>query len=187
MKPDFRLSRRSAMLSGAALLGFLVLWGRLFTLQVVSHDYYAGVAEENRIQMAVDIAKRGLVRDRNGRILAQNEPSYSVYLMRSKAPHTSSVLRNLAGILHCDLTELSTRLAESKVPPASRAPQAAQVLSRKSRREDVNVDMGRASLGCERSAAGRPGPRGDRRMWLLHDSVRPNCNVIMSSPWDISR
>jgi penicillin-binding protein 2 len=117
MKMDFRLSRRSAVLSGAALLGFLVLWGRIFTLQIVSHDYYAGVAEDNRIQMTVDIARRGLVRDRNGRILAQNEPSYSVYLMRSKAPRTAAVLRNLAGILHCDLADLSTRLAESKVPP----------------------------------------------------------------------
>jgi penicillin-binding protein 2 len=114
MRSNF--SARYIVLSGAALLGFLILWGRLFTLQVVSHDYYAGVAEENRIQLAVDIAKRGLLRDRNGRVLAQNEPSYSVYLMRSKAQHASVVVRHLAGILQSDSTELSDRLRDSRVP-----------------------------------------------------------------------
>jgi penicillin-binding protein 2 len=116
MKFAVPLSARSAVLSSVALLGFLVLWVRLFALQVVAHDYYAAVAEENRIQLAVDIAQRGLVRDRQGRILAQNDPSYSVYLMRSKAPHVAAVIRHLANILHCDTTELATRLSESKVP-----------------------------------------------------------------------
>lgn len=110
------LSARSFILGGCALLGFLLLWIRLFALQVVSHDYYAAVAEENRIQLTVDIARRGLVRDRTGKVLAQNDPSYSVYLMRSKAPHLGAVIRHLADILHSDSATLATKLAESKVP-----------------------------------------------------------------------
>ena len=76
---------RLRLLGGIALLCFALLWIRLFALQVVHHREYADTSDSNRIQLVVDIARRGLLRDRTGRILAQNDPSYSVYLMRSKA------------------------------------------------------------------------------------------------------
>ena len=39
-----------------SLTGFALLWLRLFDLQVIHHDHYARIADENRIQYAIDIA-----------------------------------------------------------------------------------------------------------------------------------
>ena len=95
---------------------FVLLWARLFGLQVIMYDYYREVSDENRIQLAVDMARRGLLRDREGRILAQNEPSYSVYLMRSKAQPRDSVIDRLAKILDRDTTELLQRIRDARTP-----------------------------------------------------------------------
>ena len=74
---------------------FLLLWFRLIDLQLVHHRYYADIALDNRIQLAVDIARRGLIRDRDGEILALNSPSYSVYLMRGKAVPLDAVVAGI--------------------------------------------------------------------------------------------
>jgi penicillin-binding protein 2 len=108
---------RLRALWAVALLSFALLWIRLFTMQVVDHGYYAGIAHDNRVQLSVDIARRGLLRDRNGRILAQNDPSYSVYLMRNKVQSAQNVVGHLARILNRDSTEIMQKLKDSRVPP----------------------------------------------------------------------
>ena len=108
---------RLRTLGAITLLSFALLWIRLFTLQVVHHDEYEETSNSNRVQMAVDIARRGLLRDRTGRIVAQNDPSYSVYLMRSKAQPIEEVVGHLARILERDSTAIMQKLKDSRVPP----------------------------------------------------------------------
>jgi len=59
----------------------LSLVGRLFFLQVVKGSYYAWVSEENRIRPFTLPASRGLIKDRNGKIIADNRPSYTVFII----------------------------------------------------------------------------------------------------------
>ena len=60
---------RLAVSAGAVLLVFLVLVVRFFYVQVIQHDYYRTLAENNRSSIVPIIPNRGLILDRNGAVL----------------------------------------------------------------------------------------------------------------------
>ena len=62
---------------------FAVLVLRLFYLQVTTSDNYARESEENRIAQKRIKAPRGLILDRDGRVLARNRAFYTVSLERT--------------------------------------------------------------------------------------------------------
>ena len=66
------------MLAGVALTGFALVLLGLLRLQVVQHDELQRLAEQNRIRLDVLRAPRGAIRDRFGRLLADNQPSFDV-------------------------------------------------------------------------------------------------------------
>ena len=59
-----------------AIFGMVLL--RLFSLQVLAGSRYRELSEENRIRVEVLTAPRGEIRDRKGRLLADNVPSFTV-------------------------------------------------------------------------------------------------------------
>ena len=101
---------------GVTTVCFVLLRLRLFDLQVLDSAYYSRIAEDNRIQLVVDLSRRGLIRDRHGTILAQNEPSYSVYLMKSKAVPQAEVVAHLSRILKRDSSLIMQKLRNSRLP-----------------------------------------------------------------------
>lgn len=60
------------------ILGFvaIVLFGRLFFLQVLAGQYYRNLSDNNRIRTQVIHAPRGIIFDRNGKPLVLNVPGY---------------------------------------------------------------------------------------------------------------
>jgi len=60
-------------------LGALVM--RLVQLQVVEHEHYTTLSKDNRVKLVPLPPTRGLVYDRNGILLAQNRPAYSLELV----------------------------------------------------------------------------------------------------------
>lgn len=63
---------------GLVALVFLVIIGRLFSLQILNADLYEERAMQNRIRKNVVKAKRGQIFDREGRLLAKNVTGYQV-------------------------------------------------------------------------------------------------------------
>jgi hypothetical protein len=61
-------------------LAFVVLLGRLFQLQILRGDEYKGKADENFVKEIRRPADRGLIEDRNRRVLVDSRPSYDVTL-----------------------------------------------------------------------------------------------------------
>ncbi|MCP4700552.1 MAG: penicillin-binding protein 2 [Gammaproteobacteria bacterium] len=59
----------------------LVLAGRLFFLQVLSHEHFTTLSEKNRIKILPLPPTRGLIYDRNGVILADNQPSHNLEIV----------------------------------------------------------------------------------------------------------
>ncbi len=59
-----------------ALLLLLVL--RLAYLQITSHDHFTTLSQDNRLKLVPLPPTRGLIYDRNGVLLAQNVPAYSL-------------------------------------------------------------------------------------------------------------
>jgi penicillin-binding protein 2 len=76
----------------------LTLIGRLVFLQVWRHDYYVDLSQGNRVRLDPIPASRGLIVDRNGNVLADNEPAYQLELIREQVPDLGDTLRRLAAI-----------------------------------------------------------------------------------------
>ncbi|HTQ35736.1 MAG TPA: penicillin-binding protein 2 [Steroidobacteraceae bacterium] len=90
--------RRSA-LAGFVIVGLvLLLLGRLVLLQVVRYGYYTDQAEGNRARLEPIPANRGLILDRNGKVLAENRPSYQLELVREQVGDLKALDRTLAGL-----------------------------------------------------------------------------------------
>ena len=73
-------TRRERILSWAVGLIFAFVILRLFAMQVLQGSRYRELSEENRIRVEVLTAPRGEIRDRRGRLLADNIPSFTVTL-----------------------------------------------------------------------------------------------------------
>src|SRR5271157_825509 len=77
---------------------FLILLMRLVYLQVIQAQLNIRLSQENGMQFHVIKAPRGLIFDRNGKVLARNRPSYSIYVLPYKLKNRSSVINNLCKI-----------------------------------------------------------------------------------------
>ena len=65
-----------------ALFGFLTLVVKLFNLQIVRGAHFKIVSNENRVKTSVIKSYRGVIKDRNGIIIARNFPAFSVKLKK---------------------------------------------------------------------------------------------------------
>jgi len=54
-------------------MGLLFIWVRLFSLQVIGHERYKALSDENRLRLLKLPAMRGNILDRTGKILATSE------------------------------------------------------------------------------------------------------------------
>ena len=85
----------------------LTLLGRLYLLQVIRHDYYADLSQGNRVRTEPIPASRGLIVDRNGTVLVDNEPAYQLELTREQVPNLDDTLKRLAQLGLVDKDELN--------------------------------------------------------------------------------
>ncbi|HHQ14454.1 MAG TPA: penicillin-binding protein 2 [Chromatiales bacterium] len=94
-----RLFLRRVIISTLLVLGLMALViGRLIQLQVIDFDYFSAQSQGNRIRVQPVSPTRGLIYDRNGRILAENVPSYQLELIPEQVPDIDSTLHRLADI-----------------------------------------------------------------------------------------
>ncbi len=94
-----RLSRR-AMLLGTVQLGIVgVLGWRMQSMQVEQADQFRLLAEENRINIRLIPPARGLIFDRNGLPLAENEQNYRVVMVREDAGDVEETLQRLTQLV----------------------------------------------------------------------------------------
>jgi penicillin-binding protein 2 len=111
--PQARLAIASYVIVG--MIGVLLLG--FWKLQVIDSDKYATLAERNRVREIPIIAPRGRMLDRDGRVLVDNRPSFSVLLIRDDM---SQVDRHLAAIsdgLGIPLDDLKTQIENAKDLP----------------------------------------------------------------------
>jgi penicillin-binding protein 2 len=106
------LTRRTLMLGGAMGAMVAVLGVRMRYLQVDQADQFQLLAEENRINIRLIPPERGLIYDRNGKLIAENEQNYRVVITREAAGDAELVLRRLAGIIPMTSEELERAIEE---------------------------------------------------------------------------
>lgn len=91
------------------LVIFLGLGFGLWRLQVMGADRYGVLAERNRIRTVPILAPRGKILDREGRILVDNYPSFSVLLLHEQ-PSSDEDLAKIASGLNLTPEQVRERL-----------------------------------------------------------------------------
>jgi penicillin-binding protein 2 len=76
----------------------LVLAGQLMWLQVFRHDYFLEQAQGNRVRRDPIPASRGLILDRHGTIMVDNQPTYQLELIREQTPYLEDTLARLKSL-----------------------------------------------------------------------------------------
>jgi penicillin-binding protein 2 len=102
-----RLFETRSLVAGVlmVLLTFTLL-GRLYLLQVIRHDYYADLSQGNRVRTEPIPASRGLILDRSGAVLVDNEPAYQLELTREQVPNLNDTLKRLVDLGLIDKDDL---------------------------------------------------------------------------------
>lgn len=109
-----KITRRGLVVA-AAQVGFVGLLGaRMRYMQVDQADEFRLLADENRINIRLIPPARGQLFDRNGVILAENEPSYRITMVREDAGDVNTVIARLSTLVELDDDELNRALTEMK-------------------------------------------------------------------------
>ncbi len=106
------IQRRLTILKIAlsAIIGLLAL--RLWDLQVRDGAYYRDLSENNRTRTVVLEPARGLIYDRQGVLLANNVPSFGLYVMLEDVKDRQALIAGLVGLIGSDETALRKKLSE---------------------------------------------------------------------------
>lgn len=108
------LYRRIYALSIAAVIIFLILLGRLWFLQFIEKDALKEMSENNRLRFIPVAASRGALLDRNGKVLVNNTPSYSLAVIPNEVKDRDKLFDTLVQILKIDRGELLSKWEKGK-------------------------------------------------------------------------
>lgn len=92
-------TRRAFILAAGKITLTSMLVSRLFYLQVWRSDHYKILADGNRIRLNFSPPLRGLIRDRNGQILADNTKSFRVVMVRQDVPNVHQALAQISQVV----------------------------------------------------------------------------------------
>ena len=96
----------------AALFVTLVL--RFWYLQIHKGSEFAQRASNNRLHERLIYAPRGFLQDRNGVLLAENRPAFTLILNQQDCPDVSSTLAQISNWTGIPLENLLTRYQQEK-------------------------------------------------------------------------
>ena len=111
VEPSKRLSR-FLVFALAAIIGVSALTARLFYLQIANGTEYAALSAQNRTVLEAISSPRGLMYDRNGRVLVTNVATYTVKVRPSDLPQSrrEEVVRRLAALTGVDIADINTSI-----------------------------------------------------------------------------
>ena len=116
---DARLVRRRVVVGACVVVGLIcVLIARLYFLQVVQYEYHSTLSENNRVHVQPIPPTRGLIFDRNGVVIADNRPSFSLSMTRERSGDWSQVLDTIVQVL--ELTPDDRALFEKRMKQGRR-------------------------------------------------------------------
>lgn len=95
------------------------LLARMYWLQVVQYEHHSTLSENNRVHVQPIPPSRGRIYDRNGVVLAENRPSFSLNIVRERVPDLDATIALLKPLLQLndeDIELLQRRLTQRRRP-----------------------------------------------------------------------
>ncbi|MEK7268361.1 MAG: hypothetical protein AAB093_03065 [Nitrospirota bacterium] len=113
------LQWRLTILKVGLLLVVALLALRLWHLQVREGPYYRDLSENNRTRSVILEPARGLIYDRHGVLLANNVPSFNLYVTLEDVHDREALIKRLVSLIGLDEATLRKKLSEraSKLLP----------------------------------------------------------------------
>ena len=96
----------------------VVLLSGLWRLQILGGKDYRALAEQNRIRKVPILAPRGKLFDREGRLIVDNYPSVSCFLVREQGHDYTQDLPLIARGLHMTVDQLNAILKHYRTAPS---------------------------------------------------------------------
>ena len=116
---DARLVRSRVVVGAIVVVALIcVLIARLYYLQVVQYEYHSTLSENNRVHVQPIPPTRGLIFDRNGVVIADNRPSFSLSMTRERSGDWQQVLDSIVEVLQ--LTPEDRALFEKRMKQGRR-------------------------------------------------------------------
>ncbi len=102
---DYLLESRLFMGRSVAAMVFcgllvMVVLARMVYLQVIAHDHFTTLSDDNRVKIQPIAPNRGLIYDRNGILLAENLPAYRLEITPEQVPDMDATLAELGKLIH---------------------------------------------------------------------------------------
>src|SRR5688500_15100495 len=101
-----RTSSRLVSLQVGAIIWFAALAICFWVLQVVQHEKYVKMADSNYQRTLALRAPRGVLFDRNGKVLVENRNSYTISIVREDTKDLDRTVQTIAGVLSLNLDEV---------------------------------------------------------------------------------
>ncbi|MGH9442307.1 MAG: penicillin-binding protein 2 [Thermoanaerobaculia bacterium] len=95
--------------AAACLFGMMAV--SYWYVQVVRGDYYFKLSENNRLRSVGVTAARGVIYERHGQVLVENEPSYSLFLYRRETKNLKQSLETAISLLNLPRDDVERRVA----------------------------------------------------------------------------
>ncbi|MCK5328964.1 MAG: penicillin-binding protein 2 [Candidatus Latescibacteria bacterium] len=102
---------------GVLFLLFGILFFRLFSLQILHGAHYIRLSEKNRVRIEPVEAPRGIIMDRNGTVLVDNRPSYTISIIPHQLEHGDRTIAMLGEIIGMDPKTIQKKIEAQKSWP----------------------------------------------------------------------
>jgi penicillin-binding protein 2 len=115
-----RIGERLVVLQVAVILAFAALGVCFWVLQIAQHDKYEEMAENNHQRTLALRAPRGMLFDRNGKVLVENRHSFTISILREHSKDldgTATLLSHVAGL---DLKQVLQTIERHRGEPSYR-------------------------------------------------------------------
>lgn len=99
-------TRRAAFAMFAVLVFFGILVGRFYSLQVVHFENYATMSDKNRIQVQPVPPNRGLIFDRQGKLIADNRPSFTLSIVKERVKDLDATIARLSTLVEISQNDI---------------------------------------------------------------------------------
>ncbi|NKB34240.1 MAG: penicillin-binding protein 2 [Pseudomonadales bacterium] len=115
-------NRRLITAAVLIFLFFAALVVQLVYLQIYQFDYFSARSDGNRLHSQYVPPARGLIFDRNGELLADNQPIFNLTIVREQIEDLEGTLEYLSTLIRLsedDIEQFNTRLQRNRVPFSS--------------------------------------------------------------------
>jgi len=116
---EVSLSKKILKISFAFIVVLIfVFFVKSFQMQIIKHQKYLALAEENKFVSRLIQAFRGIIYDSKGKQLVFNEQSFDLILDKKKIPSSiferNKVLKEVSKIVNQDVNDLKKKIASSQ-------------------------------------------------------------------------